>query len=271
MAIQISRREVLNNIIRFKDALLEHGKVQRTAPGERSYPILVNCKTGDIRFEEKVTQLARHLPQKGKAKSSPEDWKEIRIQVSTESPKIVHFELLEQEKHLNPEGMELLAWRVINETIEVLNQIGAKTIQGSPEMLPEESVLQDLSDIHLAPHPSSIEDLPGWVGPVNRFQAEEILRSEAVGTYLLREGDAQTPEIALRLGRENKIHVHAYVCTVVEFAQKISDILILHTPKGWTRYRDNPDLSDSEYEYFRSPHALLTHMERQARRPIAKN
>ena len=137
-------------------------------------------------------------------------------------------------------------------------------------MLPEESVLQDLSDIHLAPHPSNIEDLPGWVGPINRFQAEDILRGQALGTYLLREADAQLSETALCLSHENKIHVHAYLCTVMESQEKISDILILHTPKGWIFYRDNPDLADSEYEYFRSPHALLTHLGQRARRPIGK-
>ncbi|MDE3045645.1 MAG: hypothetical protein KGJ02_03265, partial [Verrucomicrobiota bacterium] len=243
MAIQISRREVMNNLIRFKDALLEQNQGKEDSTG-RTYPVLVNRKTGDIRFAERVSQLEHRLPKPGKPATSLADWREVRIHVSTENPKIVHFELLdERETELKSDGMEILAWNILNETIQVLNQIAESHPPSSPEVLPEEAVLQDLSEIHLASPSVSIQAMPGWHGPIDRYEAERLLRDEPAGTYLLREGDSLTKEITELLGEK----IYPYLCTIIESEQRISDILLLQTPKGWTLYEDCFDLTETTY------------------------
>ena len=85
MAVQISRREVFNNIIRFKDNLLERRQDGAAAwAEERSYPVLLNKRTGDIRFTQKIESIEHKIPRKGKSSGSPADWKEIYREMAEE-------------------------------------------------------------------------------------------------------------------------------------------------------------------------------------------
>jgi len=239
--MHISRREVLNNIIRFKDNLLERpGQLNKQ---KRSYRGLLNEETGDIRFSGKIP--------------GPEHWKEIQIDVETGKRNEGCFQILDsRDKPLDPKQMALLAWRILQETMETLNQIASRHPSETKEMLPEEAAVQDLSEIHFSPF-QSIEEIPGWVGPIDRMEAERLLKNKPIGTYLLRDGLDIAKVIARELADSNKMKVRSYICTVVEPEKKISDILLLLTDKGWILYRDNPDLHDSEYVYRNSPVELL--------------
>lgn len=269
MVIEITRREVLNNLIRFKDNLLEMHAKEKTGgrKEERVYKVLLNRRTGDMRFAQKISSLEQHFPRK--AKGSPEDWKEVRLiveQKSSQAP--VHFEVRDtHNKELKPADVEPLAWRIANETLEVLNVKGKEVHAVPPEMLPEEMVLQDLSSIHLSPHGGRIDDLPGWAGHINRIEAERKLANKAVGTYLLREGDPVTVSLAFQLSLSNRTSAHPYILTVVEKEKKISDCLILHTDKGWLHYSDEPHLD--RYKCFPTPHALLNELSPFARHPLS--
>ncbi len=50
------------------------------------------------------------------------------------------------------------------------------------------------------------------------------------------------------------------VCTFVDLEHKIVDILILKSAVGWTLYRDNPDLLDSEYSYKPFPETVIRNL-----------
>jgi hypothetical protein len=79
-----------------------------------------------------------------------------------------------------------------------------------------------------------------------------------VGTYVLREGDEITVSTAFHFSEQNLLAVHAYILTVVEKEGKVSDLLFLHTDKGWTLYHDDPNLKDvALYDYYPSPQKLL--------------
>lgn len=275
MAHEISRREVLNNLIRFKDYLLETRQENRRSPREtkqeRRYKVLLNRHAGDIRFAQKVTNLEHHISRKGSRKESPADWKEIYLIVQQNSPREqAHFEIRDSQNHfLKPSDIDPLAWRIASETLEVLNQKAKelKEIQG--EMLVEEEVLRDLSSIHIAAQKERIEDLPGWMGSIGRIEAEHRLTGKPVGTYLLREGDEITISIAFHISEENLLSIRPYVLTVVEKDDKISDILLLQTDKGWTLYQDDPDLKDPElYHFLPSPQAMLHALGPIVRHPI---
>ncbi len=114
-----------------------------------------------------------------------------------------------------------------------------------------------------------MEALPGWAGMINRMEAEKELNSSPVGTYLFRNGDSFTEVIAKKLSEGNQIDVEVFICTLVEPEDKISDILILMTSSGWTFYRDNPDLLDSEYVYHDSPETLLACLNGRLQHPVS--
>jgi hypothetical protein len=279
MALEISRREVLNNLIRFKESLAEmrgereghEEHLPAEKKKERKYKVLMNRKTGDMRFAQKISSFEHHIGRKSGKKEAPEDWKEIQLivhqQVKSEA---AHFEVLDsQNRSLKPSELEPLAWRVASETLDVLNQ-KAEEVKGQLlDMLPEEAALYDLSSIHISSMKDRINDLPGWLGSISRLDAEQMLDGKPEGTYLLREGDELTIAIAFHFEEENHLHIHPYLVTVIEGEGKISDILFLQTSKGWILYFDNPNLNDRVlYEYFPSAQALLQHIKQTAKRPL---
>lgn len=269
MVHQISRREILNNLIRFRDILLEMRGQNREK--ERKYRVLLNKKTGDMRFAQKISAIEHHIARRGK-KEPPEDWKEIYVIVHQKSPSdIARFEAHDvSNKAIKPSDMDPMAWRIVTETLEVLNA-KAREVKGKQgEMLAEEAVLQDLSSIHLSPLGERIEDLPGWMGAISRMQAEERLHGKPVGTYLMRDGDEITVSISFHFAEENGLSIHPYLLTVVESEEKISDVLLLQTNQGWTLYHDDPNLEDKAlYHYFPSPQVLLRTLGNLVRYPLS--
>lgn len=268
----ISRREVLNNLIRFKDNLLEmrgeeekrhkerdQGDEQKKK-GERTYKVLINRRTGDMRFAQRISNIEHHISRTGKSKVLTEDWKEARLIVHTEDR--IHFEM----KDLS--DLEPLSQRIANETVEILNQKADELKSIPREMLEEEAVLQDLSTIHLGSPEDQIQNLPGWMGSVGRLDAEKMLMNKPVGTYLLREGDEITISSAFHFEEQIHLNIHPYLLTVVESEKKIADIILFQTAKGWTFYHDDPNLKDPIYHYFHSPKALIASIGQIAQRPL---
>jgi hypothetical protein len=240
MAMFISRREVFNNLMRFKQCL--GGQVNGNLNGDRIYKGMVDCKTGEIQFPE------AQLPKYGLG-----GWKEIQFEVNTKNKGVGFFEAREVNHHpLDSGNMTPVAVLLVMETIQALNEITAH----SPAQLPEKAAFDGLSNLEI-PSFRAIEMMPGWIGKIDRMQAEKELNSKPIGTYLLRNGDSFTEVIAQRLMEGNKMGVEVFICTLVEPEDKISDILILLTDKGWVFYRDNPDLLDSEYVYHSTPEILL--------------
>lgn len=264
---EISRREVLNNLIRFKENFLE--MKSREKNGARIYRVLLNRNTGDMRFAQKIKQIERHISRAGMGIQNAEDWMDVRLIVAEEGGKTT-FELRDREnRSIQPSQLKPLAWTIASETVEILNQ-RAKHIHAHGELLPEEAILQDLSSIHLAPPKEMIENLPGWAGSLSRIDAEHKLMHHPVGTYLLRDGDQITLSIAFHLSEANFEKAHPYLLTVVEIEDKITDILILRTKDGWGIYRDNPDLKDAPYHSFSSLDALLQSIKQIAKFPLQR-
>ena len=269
MAIEITRREVLNNLIRFKDNLLELREREKGKEKgeERSYQVLLNRRTGDMRFAQKISSLEHHFPRK--SKESAEDWKEVRIIVSEQKSNRapVHFEVRDAENHeLKPNDVDPLAWRIAHETLEVLNIKAKEVGKVLLETLPEEEILRDLSSIHLAPQGSRIEDLPGWTASLNRFEAEKKLKGKEIGTYLLREGDPLSFSLSFHHSLSNLISATPFVLTLVETEGRLSEFLLLRTEKGWLVYNDEPDLS--RYPLYPTPREAIHSLSGLARRAL---
>lgn len=270
MAIHIHRREVLNNIIRFKDSLLDMrpGDMSRLDKEQRTYGILLNRRTGDMRFPEKIRSLESRFS--GSLKGSPADWKESHLIVRKEGASELHFEVLDdQDRALQPTDLERLAWEIASETLFVLNEMAKQAHVNLSDPLPEESVLHDLTSIHLAIVPEKLEAHPGWHGSVNRIEAEKRLQGASEGTYLLRMADSISWLTADQLAQNNRLSLYPYVLTVVEPEDKISDYLLFQTERGWVCYKEEPDLRDPGYQYYSTLNALLFSLQACAQHPLS--
>lgn len=263
MALEISRREVLNNLIRFKDSLLE--KKPRAESEEREYKVLLNRKTGDMRFPQKIKNLEYQIARKKGGRESAGDWKEVRIIVTRDA----HFEVRDPKNtKLEPTDLDPLAWRVTRETLEVLNIRAKEAAEGG--LLPEQAALKDLSKIHLSMPVEEIEGLPAWMGSLTREAAEKRLEGKELGTYLLREGDPLTKAMAFHLSQENGFPVRLFLVTVIEADEKISDILLVRTPQGWTFYQDEPNLNNMLiYKYHPTSQGIIKEL-KVAKQPISR-
>jgi hypothetical protein len=62
--------------------------------------------------------------------------------------------------------------------------------------------------------------------------------------------------------------VQPFLVTIRDTEEKIDEALLLQTNRGWTVYRDNPDLTDSEYLYFTSLQEALKQLEKRAQQPL---
>ena len=260
MPIEIHRHEVLNNIIRFRNSLLETRKQKKEIPpSQREYTALVNRHTGDIRFALNLQDLKKQVLKTKKEDFA--DWQEIHFLVEEKGERIAFNVSDEKGTALIPSALDPIALRILFETLDTLNQLAAlyhlpKTL----EVLPEDAALQDLSKIHLSELSDSIEILetsPGWAGKISRLAAEKKLREKTIGSYLLRDPlDIERAAIE-RASETNHVPIECCVLTFVAEDKKISEFLCLHTKYGWALCRDVSNLDSPMYQYYPTLQALL--------------
>ncbi len=273
MGISISRKEVFDNLVRFKDNVSQmRSDVSRRKEGDRSYKVLLNCRTGAMRFTQKISALETHMAQQ-KSKPGPVgEWKEAKIIVHQKHlNEGAYFEICDSHNHqLQKQDLVPTAWHITRETLDALNG-RAKEVRGSQgQLLIEEAILNDLSSIHLAAAQELIEGAAGWMGSISRIDAEKMLSKRPVGTYLLREADPLAQAISFHFAEENQLSVRPYLLTVVESDKKIVDILLLQTSRGWLLYHDDPNLKDSQlYHYFSSVQEVLQSIGKVAIIPLS--
>lgn len=264
--------EVLKNLVRFKDALREelrkhtqHALQQE----ERSYRVLINAKTGDMRFVDTVSELGLQMTRVKGAEIVADEWWKAHLVVTVKSGKVL-FTLFDASEEAHRRArLAKLAWRILCETLTVLN-CKAKEMEdmGARDRLPEEAILQNLSSIDLSKPGEAIEELPGWSGSIDRIAAEARLEKKPAGTYLLREADGMTQAAIPLVEACPGAWVRFYVLTAVTEDQRIVDVLLLQTHRGWAVHQDTPDLNDPLYAFYSSLRALLLSLGPIARYPI---
>src|SRR5579862_5037103 len=104
MAVHLSR-EVLDNLLRLKQSLVEQEPI--VEPNRRLYRMLFNPDTGEF-----VVKAA-----------DPRQYQSIQLDVQVEKANIAKFEVKDESgKPLEKQAMAPAAWRVMQETLQVLNQ-----------------------------------------------------------------------------------------------------------------------------------------------------
>jgi len=260
MQIQITRREVLNNLMRFRDNLLAKRASESEPDEERVYSAFFNRHTGDIQFETGAHE------ERIRYGGAPADWKEIHFLVAGD-PDSVRFRLTgSRGEPFNPVDFDPLAIRILFETLNALNRL-AFLYSHPKAQQPEAALLEHIGQIHVSPIHESVEKRPEWAGGLTRLEAERELANRMPGSFLLHHGDEVVGWIARVLAETNNVSIKVYVATFVEQGKKISDSLLIQTEWGWTVCRDESDLSDPVYQYNPSLDALLESLRDRAIQP----
>ena len=114
------------------------------------YTALLNRHTGDIRSSQDIGGLEPQLSRIPQGKGSFADWEEISL-IAEDLEKTVHFRIAgPQGSSFKPAHFDPVATRILFETLYVLNQLAA-LYHSVSESLHEDTALQHLSDLHIAP------------------------------------------------------------------------------------------------------------------------
>ena len=62
MGIEVSRKEVLSNLTKFRANLANKSHKKRSSEEKRSYTVLLNQKTGDMSFDQKLSITSTKKP-----------------------------------------------------------------------------------------------------------------------------------------------------------------------------------------------------------------
>lgn len=271
MVIEIHHKNVLNNLIRFKETLESRSDitVKKQRDKERVYLILLNLETGDIRFAQKISELESQFPRTPVEGEFYKHWKQVRLIVQ-EHGGAAHFNVCDvNEKPIGPSDVEQpIAWEIVSETMGVLNSIAKVTQLASGVLLPENVILSNanLSNIQISPSNDKIEELKEWRGDLDRLTAEQLLFHQPIGAYVLRELDPVIESTMKDLKSNNRISfLKACLLTIVKKDRKISDILLIRTKKGWIEYQGDVDLDSPVYTYHLLIQSLLHEIIRETR------
>jgi hypothetical protein len=199
------------------------------------------------RFRESVTSHGEHKsyrvlidPETGEMKF-PQKIREIySFQGKKNAALWQQVQLIKNQHHYHVEGatiQKISALKVIDKTLEKLN---------AEEQRKE------------------IEKLPAWKGHLNAMQAEEKLRGQKKGTYLIRSFDDVSNMIET-LKHESDCEILSYVLVTVVDEKKFSEALLLNIPRGWLIFQDEPNLHS--YPVFTHPKKLIESID-NARTPL---
>lgn len=256
----IIRREVLNNLIQFKNNLeIGGGSFSKQRNQEkRIYLTLINVATGDLRFAQNISTLDSQFPRTPVEGTSYDHWKQVRLIVQDKNGR-VSFQVCDiNEQPLNPSELKTpIAREVLAETMDFLNTAAkVRRVAVGEGLLPEQFILFDIQE---RASQGDLKNLEQWVGKLNRIEAEEQLSGQKIGAYLIRELDDFSLFAFKDIQKSNQGFsvMEAYVLTRVEREEKISDILLIKTDRGWTFFQDNIDLSSPIYRYYPSIQTLL--------------
>lgn len=109
------------------------------------------------------------------------------------------------------------------------------------KMAAQKVVAKTLEKLNADQERKEIEKIPGWKGHLTAVQAEERLRGQKIGTYLIRSYHDVSNMIDT-MKREYDCEILAYSLVTVVDEKKFSEVLLLNVPWGWLIFQDEPNL-----------------------------
>jgi hypothetical protein len=227
MTFQIKNVSTWHNLNRLRDHFL------KTPQDTQGISLLINAESGEMNIRESLLEL------------------ELRVQAPSRPTLHYHHAtlLIEKKKGISfrLEAMEPLkgmAAAVIKETMDVLNHVGENSSFVSPKDVLLEVFRSVKMEVPEQCATGRLNGKPGWMGSINREQAEKLLDKAPPGTYLLREGDEYTKKIEYTLAHETNETLHCYLLTLAEKDYKISEKTLVQKGDSWAIYNDDLLLVD---------------------------
>jgi hypothetical protein len=187
---------------------------------------VVNRVTGAMRFSEM-------------AGLNPSEWKHIEIDIDLDGHDMKVFEEGGKKEAFECKDLEPLAYRIMSETLHVLQIIIAQAKN-----------LNDLSHLEFEPSmgPVISRDIvhEAW-HQLDRIQAETMLKEHATGAYFFRK-DRYASVLEQELTLSHRKLVKCLTLTFVDPEKVVRDRTIVKCNDRWMFYDDDPTLSMQSYD-----------------------
>lgn len=228
--VRIHERQTFENIKEFKSTVSAYEKNQ--AKKRRFYKVLINKKTGAIRFEKERQD-----------KQDLEDQDIQTLYLYVHNPETVvsepAFKVVSENSHsFDLNSLNKKAEIVVRETLYVLN-VKSKEFHNEKERV-EDFVLENLDEFSLSMDQEEVLKTLAYKGAVTRSQAEDLLEEKEVGSYLIRDLDHLEDSVRHCFNVENCINCRGYIITVKSQHDKICEYLVYNNG-GWEVYNDDLD------------------------------
>lgn len=238
LKVRVQSEAVRRNIDLFKQI------VRKFHQGDvGSCAAVVNRITGAMRFSEM-------------AGLNPHEWKHIVIQIDLHAQDIQVFEEKGKEGSFECTDLEPTAYRIMAETLRVLQQI----VQQLKD-------LKELShfEIESSAYAGSSRDLvhEAWY-QLDRIGAESFLKKHTTGAYFFRK-DRYAALLEHELAEAHRKAIKCVTLTFLDPQQIVRDRTIVRYNERWLFYNDDPTLSG---ESFASIGDLLASMGTILRQPL---
>lgn len=179
-----------------------------------------------INFRTAEMQPLETLPRE---ESEKKNW--VKVNIEESEGDVPHFSLSDLNgKPLNINQIDAFVWQVATETLEALNELVNAYYNSQ---------------------------LPSVFPAMNRFEIEQILKGQKIGTYILNRADRYLEDIAQSLSETNRTMVVLYLLTLLEEKNHPIQYVIVASKWGWTILQDMPDLKSDVYQYVADFTSLL--------------
>jgi hypothetical protein len=241
MRIKILDQPVRQNVELFLKIMrrVKQNEVQRSLPSEKIFRAWLHRGTGQLSFSE-VMEGSQDLGSK--------EWKPVELAyqydpVNGEIQFLVQ-EVQERQAAFHSDDLAPIAFRILRDTMKILREI-SKRLQGPSDLNTKISVLTKLTIDVEVPHADHNILIDAW-HPIDRMEAEALLKNLPVGTYLFRK-DIYAGMLEEQLEKQLHKKIKCFTLTFSQKKGKVSDLTLVHVDAIWQIYDDDPSLEQKSH------------------------
>jgi len=255
MKVVILDKRVHRNLLLFRHLIHRNAeKMNRFfRRAKKTYLAYVNCKTGEMRFEDS-----------GKKSSMSKEWKPIVIQLRpSEGGGAFEVEAPDTLGEFPCQDFSKEAYALFTKTMHILNQIAYDPKHKKNPFF----ILRQVAHVDFV-FSEEEEGRRNFVHEawhnVDRLEAEHLLKREKPGTYLFRK-DEFAKNLEDSFNEEVTDPISCITLSYRDFEDKICEKTLVFKAGKWLFYNDDVDLKE---ECFDTVKELLATMEEQLNAPL---